>query len=136
MLEVIIKENSFFARIAAWKLNAKSAAIVFGRTIHLYNATAQELFSNKQWLRHELKHVEQFRKHGFISFILHYLYESLRKGYYRNSFEEEARHAEKGNDLSGVDPVLEIRSGKDGRSFIKISTFFYVIPLFLLCLCG
>ena len=34
-----IKENSFAALIAAWKLNADSVALVLGSTIHLYNVS-------------------------------------------------------------------------------------------------
>jgi hypothetical protein len=90
-----IKEKSFIARIAAWKLHAQSIAIVFGRTIHLHNTTSQEFLQNESWLKHELCHVKQFNEHGFFPFILKYLVESIRHGYHNNKYEIDARQAEK-----------------------------------------
>lgn len=89
-----IKENSLIARAAAWKLSARRMAIVIGRTIHLYNASRQEFLDNERWVKHELCHVEQFRRYGFARFLVLYLWESMRKGYYMNKYEVEARKAE------------------------------------------
>lgn len=89
-----IREKSWIARIAAWKLNATCVAIVLGHTIHLHNATKDELLRNKAWLTHELCHVRQFEEHGFFLFLFKYLIESVRHGYYNNRFEVEARAAE------------------------------------------
>lgn len=89
-----IKENSWVARIAALKLNANAVAIVFGNTIHLHNATKEELLANKRWLKHELCHICQYQQHGYYRFIWKYLIESVRHGYYNNRFEKEARDAE------------------------------------------
>ena len=89
-----IKENSWVARIAAWKLHATSVAIVLGHTIHLYNTKREEFLLNKAWVRHELCHIRQFKEHGFTVFILKYLLESIRHGYYHNKYEIEARAAE------------------------------------------
>jgi hypothetical protein len=89
-----IKENSFIARIAAWKLGAESVAIVLGKTIYLHNTSTVEFLQNEQWVRHELCHIRQFREHGFVPFIFKYLLESLKHGYYNNKFEMEARAAE------------------------------------------
>ena len=94
-----IKENSFIARLAAWKLNCDKVAIVIGKTIHLHNTQQQEFLKDKQWLLHELKHVEQFKRHGFIRFIFLYLWESIRHGYTNNKYEIEARAAENDNQL-------------------------------------
>lgn len=69
-------------------------AMTLGRTIHLYNADKTQLKNNKRWLRHELKHVEQFGKYGFMFFLILYTIESIRKGYHNNRFEVEARAAE------------------------------------------
>jgi uncharacterized protein (DUF2342 family) len=80
--------------MAARKLRADSVAIVIGKTIHLHNATKRDLISNRRWLRHEIAHIRQFRHHGFLSFMMMYLWESLRKGYYNNKYEIEARAAE------------------------------------------
>jgi hypothetical protein len=89
-----IKENSLIARIAAWKMSASRLAIVIGRTIHLHNASREEFLSNERWVKHELCHIEQFRRFGFVRFIALYLWESMRSGYYKNKYEVEARQAE------------------------------------------
>ncbi|MGZ5220375.1 MAG: DUF4157 domain-containing protein [Chitinophagaceae bacterium] len=90
-----IKERSWIARVAAWKLNSSQVAIVIGRTIHLHNTRRKEFLENKRWVLHELKHIEQFRRHGFLPFIFLYLWESIRHGYTNNKYEIEARAAEK-----------------------------------------
>lgn len=92
--EYNIKENSLIARLAALKLRSPKVAIVIGTTIHLHNTSRLEFLDDKKWLQHELCHVEQFRKYGFIGFIVKYLWETLKDGYYQNKFEREARAAE------------------------------------------
>lgn len=94
MKEFSVKERSSIARIAAKKLGGKRVAIVIGRRIHLYGVSKDEFLSNERWLRHELKHVEQFEKHGFIPFIAKYLWHSLFHGYHNCCYEQEAREAE------------------------------------------
>ncbi len=89
-----IKENSWIAKLAAKKLHVPNVAIVIGKTIHLHNATRQELLQNERWLKHELCHVKQFKQHGFLTFIAKYLWENFNKGYSNNKFEAEAREAE------------------------------------------
>ena len=96
-LQYKIKENSWIAKIAAYKLKADSVAIVIGSTIHLHNTSRENFKKNERWLKHELKHVQQFHEHGFITFIFKYLVESIRNGYYNNRFEKEARLAEGSN---------------------------------------
>jgi hypothetical protein len=73
--DFIIKENSFVARMAAFKLGTESVAMVLGKTIHLHNAGREEFLQNKR-------------------FIVKYVWESIRKGYYNNKYEAEARAAE------------------------------------------
>jgi hypothetical protein len=82
------------ARIAAKKLGVSQVALTIGKTIHLCRTTKAEFLSNERWVKHELVHVEQFRKYGFLRFIGMYLWESARKGYYNNRFEIEARAKE------------------------------------------
>lgn len=94
-----IKERSLIARLAAWKLNCNKVAIVIGKTIHLHKTQQQEFLEDKQWLLHELKHIEQFRRHGLLPFIFLYLWESLRHGYINNKYEIEARAAENDEQL-------------------------------------
>jgi hypothetical protein len=92
--DFIIKENSWLARIAAAKLGIHSVAMVLGETIHLYNTTKSEFLQDERWLKHELCHIQQFKEHGYVGFIVKYLWESIKKGYYSNRFEVEARRAE------------------------------------------
>jgi hypothetical protein len=94
MSTVNIKERSWVARVAAWKLGVDSVALTLGDTIHLHNAAAEVLVCDRRWLIHELKHVEQFRRYGFFRFTILYLWESLLNGYWANRFEIEAREAE------------------------------------------
>jgi hypothetical protein len=94
-----IKEQSYIARLAAWKLKSDKVAIVIGKTIHLHNTERLEFLQNKRWVLHELKHVEQFKQHGFFSFIFMYLRESIRHGYTNNKYEIEARAAETDEEL-------------------------------------
>jgi hypothetical protein len=97
---VIIKERSWIARLAAWKLGAPAVALTLGDTIYLYNANAAMLVCDAGWLRHELKHVEQFRRYGLTRFLAMYAWESLKKGYQMNRFEVEARAAEGSSENS------------------------------------
>ena len=82
------------AKIAAKKLGAKSVAMVLGKTIHLCNTTKAEFLFDEKWVKHELCHIKQFKEHGYFLFVVKYLWESIRKGYYNNRFEVEARNAE------------------------------------------
>lgn len=97
---VHIKENSWLAKIAARKLLSKKVAMVIGRTIHLFNITREEFLGNEKWVRHELTHVKQYAEHGLFKFLFLYLFESIKKGYYNNRFEVEARNQE--NDQSVI----------------------------------
>ena len=91
---VNIKENSWLAKIAAMQLRTSSVAMVIGSTIHLHNTTKEVFLKNSTWVKHELCHVQQFKQHGFAGFIVNYVWESIKKGYYNNKFEVEARKAE------------------------------------------
>ena len=93
-MEFLIKENSWIAKLAAKKLRSKNVAIVIGSTIHLFNVTKQEFLQNEKWVKHEMCHLKQFKKHGHFIFILKYLWESMRHGYHQNKYEQEARKAE------------------------------------------
>ena len=89
-----IKENSWLAKIAAKKLRTPGVAMVLGSTIHLHNTSKEEFLQNTKWVKHELCHVQQFKQHGFFMFVIKYLYESIKVGYYNNKYEVEAREAE------------------------------------------
>lgn len=93
-MRIRIKEHSRIARIAAWKLGAPTMAITLGHTIHLHNTSRSDFLNNTSWVCHELAHVRQFARYGFVPFLFRYLWESLRKGYYENRWEIEARQME------------------------------------------
>jgi len=90
-----IKEKSWLAKIAARKLRAPKIAMVFGKTIHLYNTTREEFLKNEKWVCHELAHVKQYARYGWLKFLFMYLIESIKKGYRNNRFELEARSKER-----------------------------------------
>lgn len=92
---VTIKEGSFRARVAAFCLGVNNVAFTLGKTIYLHNATRHEFLLDERWVKHELKHVEQFGQHGYLPFICKYVVETLRRGYRNNKYEVEAREAEK-----------------------------------------
>jgi hypothetical protein len=89
-----IVEYSSLARLAALILRAEEVAIVVGATIYLSRTKKKEFLENAAWLRHELMHVEQYRRQGTLLFIVKYLWESLRNGYRNNCYETEARQVE------------------------------------------
>lgn len=89
-----IKESSWIARVAAKKLKVSSVAMVLGKTVHLWGTSKENFLSDESWVRHELCHIRQFKEHGFIIFLVKYLWESMRHGYYNNKYEAEARAAE------------------------------------------
>lgn len=93
-MQLFIKENSWIAKIAARKLQSDNVAIVIGRTIHLHHVAKEDFLKDEKWVRHELCHIRQFKKYGFVPFIFKYLFESLRHGYDQNKYEIEARMAE------------------------------------------
>lgn len=87
-----IRENSFLARLARWKLGGKtSVAMVIGQTVHLSGATRAQFLASPAWVAHEQVHLRQFRQHGFWRFLWLYLHESARVGYWNNRYEVEAR---------------------------------------------
>lgn len=100
-VRIKIKENALLARMAARALRSRSMAITLGSTIYLWNADVATFRADARWVRHELKHVEQYLRYGCIFFLLWYGWESLIHGYRNNRFEIEAREAE------GEETILE-----------------------------
>src|SRR5688500_18852195 len=90
-----LKENSWVARIAARKMKSHRAAIVFGEVIHLHNISKEQFLADERLVKHELCHVKQYKENGFVLFLIKFLIESIRKGYYNNRLEVEARAAER-----------------------------------------
>ena len=92
--DISIKGNSWIAKLAAKRLKVSRIAIVLGKTIHLHNTTQQQFLNDERWVKHELCHVQQFKRNGYFCFIIKYFLESMSKGYYNNKYEVEAREAE------------------------------------------
>jgi len=93
-MDIFIRENSWRARVAARQLRSAQVAIVFNNVIHLWGVGKEAFLLNLSWTRHEVAHVYQYKKYGFVRFVLLYLLESARNGYYNNRFEAEARSRE------------------------------------------
>jgi len=73
-------------RVAGWFLGQRSAAaITLWHTVFL----DPTLEPNPELLLHELRHVHQFEER--LTFPVLYLWESLRRGYYENRYEADAR---------------------------------------------
>lgn len=94
-MELVIKEKSWIASLAAKKLHTENVAIVLGKTIHLHRVSKENFLKDETWLKHEICHLRQFNKYGHLTFILKYLWESMKHGYFNNKYEMEARQAEK-----------------------------------------
>lgn len=90
----LIKEQSWIAKAAAKKLHSQNVAIVLGNTIYLYNVSKEHFLKDERWVKHEMCHINQFKKYGFLNFITKYLWESVKHGYNNNKYEIEARKAE------------------------------------------
>lgn len=90
-----IIEHSPLARIARMVRKTSNIAMVIGERIYLSGVSKENFLKNTQWLKHELIHVDQFRKHGIFKFLCLYLWEWLKKGYKENRFEIEARNGSK-----------------------------------------
>ena len=73
-------------RVGGWSLGATTVSgITLWRTIWLDRRLKWEA----ELLLHEIRHVQQFQ--ASVSFPLHYIWESLRRGYQANRFEVDAR---------------------------------------------
>jgi hypothetical protein len=73
--------------VAGWFLGQRSAAaITLWRTVFL----APHALVDVELLLHEFRHVQQFE--SSVSFPIRYLWESVRRGYFDNRFEVDARN--------------------------------------------
>lgn len=95
---VAIKQNSWIAKLATKKMNATAVALVIGKTIHIYGVSKTNFKADSHWVRHELQHIIQYKKHGIVVFLWLYFYYCFKVGYYNNPFEIDARAHE--NDIA------------------------------------
>jgi hypothetical protein len=94
LIQVVIKQHSLYAKWAAKKLGSPQVAMVLGNVIHLHGVATAQFLKDKEWVRHEITHVQQFKKFGKLLFLLKYLGLSLKFGYLKNPLEVEARQSE------------------------------------------
>ena len=82
-----IRRGGFPPRVAGWCLGQPSvAAVTLWRTIWLGADTTASV----ELLLHELRHVQQFE--ASWAFPFQYVWESVRRGYWNNRFEVDARN--------------------------------------------
>ena len=86
LMELRFRRGGLPLRVGGFFLGQSTvAAITLGRTIFLAERTRLD----PELLLHEYRHVQQFSESK--SFPLHYIWESLRRGYHANRFEVDAR---------------------------------------------
>jgi hypothetical protein len=91
--KVRVLQNNPLAKLIA-KINKEDRyAITFGKTI-LISCKKEEFYAQPWWVKHELAHVKQYKKHGVVRFLTIYLYYSVFRDYYDIPFEKEAVDAE------------------------------------------
>jgi hypothetical protein len=90
------KYNSKLAEVfrRIFSYDSKYYAVTIGQTTY-YSAPESIVLKDIIWMCHENKHKEQYKKDGFIKFLVKYIYWSITKGYTNNPYEVEAREAEK-----------------------------------------
>lgn len=86
LLTLRFRRGGLPLRVGGWMLGqATVAAITLGRTIFLAPNTRLD----PELLLHEFRHVQQFSERKMFPF--HYIWQSLRRGYYANRYEADAR---------------------------------------------
>ena len=78
------------SRVARWLLPKRYIAITLSSHV-----LTREAWLSDDVLRHEWAHVEQWRRHGLMGFLVRYLWYHWKFGYANNPFEIEARRAER-----------------------------------------
>lgn len=86
LLSLQFRRGGLPLRVGGWMLGQSTvAAITLGRTIFLAPHTRLD----PELLLHEFRHVQQFSERKMFPF--HYIWQSLRRGYYANRYEADAR---------------------------------------------
>ena len=94
--KVRIIENSTLAKMIAKMKGQKPYAITFGKTIFV-SCKKEEFLSTPWWVKHELRHVQQYANEGVFRFISLYLFYSVFHHNSENPFEKDAEDAEYAN---------------------------------------
>lgn len=89
---VVLREGRLIPAIGGvlGRMKGPAAAVTLGRTVIVH----PEVSVSRALLVHELTHVRQWESDPL--FPVRYTLESLRRGYWNNRYELEARDAEKG----------------------------------------
>lgn len=61
--------------------------ITFGDHVFL----SDEGYNDEKLLKHEAIHIEQYKRYGFIGFLIRYIYYHFKYGYQKNPLEIEAK---------------------------------------------
>ncbi len=77
-----------FVSDVKWMRDAGVRGMVLGHRILFADIPSQ---IPQRTFRHELQHAYQIMRHGRLRFYVKFFLYSLRHGYHRNPFEEEAR---------------------------------------------
>lgn len=92
VIYVRLKTGTLVSKIAAVFMRpskSEALATTIGKTIHLHNITPEDFVQRQAFLRHELQHSIQY--HTISLFLLKYIWETVRHGYFQNRYEVEAR---------------------------------------------
>lgn len=92
MVYVKLKTDTLVSKVAFRLIRShknKAIASAINKTIHLHAITAEAFVERKAFMRHELQHIIQY--HTIRFFVLKYIWETLKKGYFNNKYEVEAR---------------------------------------------
>ena len=76
-------------------------AITFGKTIFV-SCTKEDFLSEDWWVRHEVTHVQQYKKYGVFGFLKRYVAYAIVYRYRENPFEKEAISAEEDPLTRGI----------------------------------
>ena len=112
--KIRVVENSALAKVAAIINGEKTYAITFGKTIFV-SCKKEKFLAKEGWVRHELTHVAQYRKHGIVRFLFKYLYYTVFRRNTENPFELEAEAAEWASEPIELTHLNSQRSSRTSR---------------------
>lgn len=89
-----VVEKSKLARFAGRMSGQQDKyAITFGKTIFV-SCSKEDFLAEDWWVRHEVTHVQQYKKYGIVGFLERYIVSSIFHSYREIPFEKEAISAE------------------------------------------
>lgn len=96
---VCLRANRWIPQVGGWLAGTRgpAAAVTLGHTIFVH----PRITMTRQLLVHELVHVRQWEADAL--FPLRYALEWVRRGYWNNRYEQEARAAEIDSDIISLD---------------------------------